>query len=188
MYYSEAKELNNGYLTYPKTELGYPPTFPSKYALGISEIMYTNDKGKTSISYYVDTIPDTLRDYLNEVIDDAIDYSLPSSIKWKRDEYTSISIKINCDFHKYAKKKIPYEDWVEVLSEYDNNKAEFIIQPITANSLLEYMITCVYMVPSNNKVTISIKPTKRSLDSIALYEPAYPGLDYDDEYYVDIDI
>lgn len=182
MYYSEAKELNDGYLTYPKTELGYLPTFPSKYALGISEIMYTNDKGKTSISYYVDTIPDTLHDYLNEVIDDAILYSLPSSIKWKRDEYTSISIKINCDFYMYDKKKIPYEDWVELISDYNNNKAEFIMKPITDKSIIEYMITCVYMVPSDNKVTISIKPTKRSLDSIVLYEPLFPGLDYELEF------
>lgn len=184
MYCSNAKEFNGGYITFFSDSNGYPPIISINAALGIGYRVYKDkDDGEDKCSYYVEIIPDKYYNKLLDVIDGAIANSKIPAEGWKRDDNTKINIKINCDFDKYNAIKVPYEEWVSGFKDHKNIAAcEFTLH-VASWDILQCMVTCVFMKPYENAVTISIKPTEKYLDRIYIYEPIYPGLDDDEEFY-----
>lgn len=181
---SDAKRYNGGYITFLSDYNGFPPIMSINSPLGIGCRVYKDKHdGKNKHSYYVEIIPDKYYNKLLEVIDGVIaNCKLPVE-GWKRGAKTKVNIKINCNFDNYNPIQIPYDEWVSGFKDHKNiAECDFTLH-VASWDVLQCMVTCVFMMPDDNAVTISIKPTTKYLDRIYIYEPIYSGLD--DEFIIE---
>lgn len=185
MYCSDAKRYNGGYITFLSDYNEYPPIMSINSALGIGCRGYKDkDDDKVKHSYYVEIIPDKYYNELLKVIDAVIvNCKLPVE-GWKRNNNTKVNIKINCNFDNYNPIQVPYDEWVSGFKDHKNRGACDFTLHVASWDTLQCMVTCVFMKPDDNAVTISIKPTRKYLDRIYIHEPIYPGVD-DHEFIIE---
>lgn len=167
--HTKVKETNDGYMIQPFDLVGNYYIIPVRSALGINAEIYMAEGKYEVLSVYADAIPDKLRDILYEIIDESI-ISLRDRTRWSRSKYTRVRVKVNIDIDSYQMTGITEDEYDSLLANYDyDDITQNILRP-SLGSYINYMVTCIYVRPSRDAVTISIKPTNDTIRDVEICE------------------